>query len=132
MPSLKKKVLSLYFRTQCERQLHLHLYSDAERAALGMPPRQQARSGLGLVGRAGYDWQELKVGELRTVFGRGNVLESPPAAAGRPGQIPLDEALARVAPHQFIVEAAYDSKSSTGSLIYSCNMDPGVRLGFLQ
>jgi hypothetical protein len=40
MPSFKKKALSIYLRTGCLRQLALNLFNDAERRALGMPPRQ--------------------------------------------------------------------------------------------
>ncbi len=67
MPALRKKALSLYLRTGCLRQLALNLYSDPERRERGMPPRQTARAGLGLVGEAGYEWQDEKVGELAQV-----------------------------------------------------------------
>jgi hypothetical protein len=68
MPALKKKALSLYLRTGCRRQLVLNLYGDKERREREMPPRQMARAGLGLVGGAGYEWQDAKVSELGQVY----------------------------------------------------------------
>ena len=57
MPSFSKKVLSLFLRTRCQKQLHLYLYKDGEREIHGMPPRQTIRAGLGSAGMAGYEGQ---------------------------------------------------------------------------
>lgn len=107
MASLNKKSLSLYLRNGCERQFILSLYGDPERHNLGLPPRQKARPGLGLIGAAGYEWQDLKVGELRDIFGPTNVHENPVRKGNRPTQIDLLQLLPHLQPHQFIVEAFY-------------------------
>ena len=103
MPSLKKKALSLYLRTGCLRQLVLNLYSDPERRECGMPPRQTARAGLGLVGQAGYAWQDEKVSELDVVFGKDQVHVNPKKKGGRPGTLVLREVLPVVKAFQFVV-----------------------------
>ena len=113
MPALQKKVLSLYLRTGCRRQLALNLYSDAERRANGMPERQQARAGLGLVGRLGYEWQDEKVSELADVFGRDAVHVSPVQQGNRPAPTPLADVLPRLQPYQFVVECKYDPATPT-------------------
>jgi len=113
MPSLKKKALSLYLRTGCERQLVLNLYSDVERRDRGMPPRQQARAGLGLTGAAGYEWQDEKVNELVDVFGPDSVHVNPTKLKNRPQPTELADVLAVLKPYQFVVEAHYDAQTQT-------------------
>jgi DNA replication ATP-dependent helicase Dna2 len=113
MPSLKKKALSLYLRTGCQRQLVLHLYGDKERRERKMPPRQKARAGLGLVGKAGYAWQDIKVAELATVFGERRVHVSAVRVGARPAELDLADVLPRVEPHDFIVEGRYDAQTET-------------------
>jgi hypothetical protein len=66
MPSLSKK--SLFLRIGCERQFVLSLYSKVELENHSMPPRQTGRAGLGLVGSAGYEWQDEKVTDLKFRF----------------------------------------------------------------
>lgn len=113
MPSFKKKALSIYLRTGCLRQLALNLYNDAERRALGMPPRQTARAGLGLVGQAGYEWQDEKVNELDVVFGAGNIHVNPKKEGNRPGTLDLLALLPTLGPYEFIVEGRYDAETQT-------------------
>lgn len=113
MPSLKKKALSLYLRTGCLRQLVLNLYSDPERRERGMPPRQTARAGLGLVGQAGYEWQDEKVSELDIVFEKDQVHVNPKKKGNRPGTLVLREVLPQVEAYQFIVEGRYDADTQT-------------------
>ncbi|PDV96709.1 bifunctional RecB family nuclease/DEAD/DEAH box helicase [Candidatus Chloroploca asiatica] len=113
MPSLKKKALSLYLRTGCQRQLVLNLYNDAERRANGMPERQQARAGLGLTGAMGYAWQDEKVSELGAVFGNDAVHINPVKKGNRPGSILLATVLPRLKPYQFVVEGHYDAATQT-------------------
>lgn len=113
MPSLKKKVLSLFLRTGCYRQLSLNLRSDPERNKQGMPPRQTARAGLGLVGAAGYKWQDEKVSELDRVFGTDNVHVNPKKRGNRPAELDVDKVLPRLEPYQFVVEARYDANTRT-------------------
>ncbi|MCP9495474.1 MAG: DNA2/NAM7 family helicase [Pyrinomonadaceae bacterium MAG19_C2-C3] len=115
MPSLSKKSLSLFLRTDCERQFILSLYSDTERRdpSLNLPPRQKLRAALGQVGQAGYDWQDKKVGELKDVFGQANVHENPVRTGKRPGKLDLLTALQNVEAFQFIVEAEYDSNNTS-------------------
>ena len=109
MPSLKKKALSLYLRTGCYRQLSLNLHSDPERRERGMPPRQTARAGLGLVGAAGYEWQDEKVSELDSVFGTANVHVNQKKRGNRPAGLDLESILPELRPYQFVVEAHYDA-----------------------
>lgn len=106
MPSLTKRALSLFLRNQCSRQFILYLYSDRERLALGMPPRQQHRAGLTGAGALGYEWQEQKVAELVALFGSDNIIGTT-GKGGHPGVTPLDSVIGRLAPYQFVVEAAY-------------------------
>ncbi|MDP9352392.1 MAG: AAA domain-containing protein [Chloroflexota bacterium] len=113
MPSFKKKALSLYLRTGCQRQLALNLYGDTERRERGMPSRQTARAGLGLVAQAGYEWQDEKVGELDRVFGTGNVLINPKKERNRPGTLVLQDVLPLLEPYQFVVEGRYDAETHT-------------------
>jgi DNA replication ATP-dependent helicase Dna2 len=109
MPSLKKKALSLYFRSGCQRQLALNLYSDKEREAGGMPERQKARAGLGLAGAAGYEWQDEKVSELADVFGKDAIHMNPLKHGNRPESIPILDVLPQLKSYQFIVEGYYDA-----------------------
>lgn len=113
MPSLKKKALSLYLRTGCYRQLRLNLHNDPERRERNMPPRQTARAGLGLVGAAGYEWQDKKVSELDSVFGTDNVHVNPKKQGNRPAGLDVEEILPKLRPFQFVVEAHYDADTST-------------------
>ncbi|HEV2883095.1 MAG TPA: AAA domain-containing protein [Pyrinomonadaceae bacterium] len=112
MPSLTKKSLSLFLRIGCERQFVLSLYTPEELKTNGMPPRQTGRAGLGLVGQAGYDWQDEKVSELKTVFGAANVEVNPQMKKGnRPEYLDLGDKLPLLKPYQFIVEARYESET---------------------
>lgn len=108
MPEFKKKSLSLFLRNNCERQFRLSVYTDHELSSNGMPHRQQARSGLGLVGQAGDVWQDQKVSEVSRIFGAHNV-HSIPAKPGqiRPQSIPLETVIANLKAFEFVVEAAF-------------------------
>jgi uncharacterized protein YaiE (UPF0345 family) len=115
MPAFKKKLLSLFFRTRCQRQLHLYLYNDGERKDLGMPSRQTARAAIGLVAEAGYDWQDKKVNELEEIFGAENILINEEYRADKNrksrklGKLELESYINRLTPFQFIIEARYDA-----------------------
>lgn len=111
MPSFKKKALSLFMRSGCQRQLRLYLYSDEERKNLGLPPRQKSRAGLGLAGQLGYEWQEEKVSELAEVFGDASIVEGLKGKNGRSANIPLHQVIQSLKPYQFVVEAEYDANS---------------------
>jgi len=113
MPSLKKKAISLYLRTGCQRQLLLNLYGDKERRELEMPPRQTARAGAGYAGQLGYDWQDQKVSELDVVFGAEHVHVNPKREGRRPGTLELGDVLPHVGPYQFVVEGRYDPDTDT-------------------
>jgi hypothetical protein len=112
MPSLSKKALSLFLRNGCERQFILSLYKDSERKVHNLPPRQENRAGLGLVARAGYEWQDEKVSELKDVFGTVNVHVNPLSTGQRPQKLDLLTTLPGVAAHQFIVEGAYNADTA--------------------
>jgi DNA replication ATP-dependent helicase Dna2 len=115
-PRLSKRSLSLYFRTGCERQLALHLYTNRERVANGMPPAQEGRAGLGLVGRHGYEHQAAKVAELQTAFGGTRVsVGAAVTASGQTAAVPLLPLLQGRAllPYSFIVEAEFSGAVAT-------------------
>jgi hypothetical protein len=78
-----------------------------------MPSRQQNRAGLSYVGRAGYEWQDEKVRELKEVFGDHRVHENPSSNPRRPEALPLIDVLPIVESHQFIVEGAYEADTQT-------------------
>ena len=113
MPSFSKKVLSLFLRTRCQKQLHLYLYSKQEREALGMPPLQTIRAGLASAGKVGYEWQDEKVSELEGIFGKENVVINPVSKGGRPGKLELLGKIHELKPFQFIVEAKYEANTAT-------------------
>jgi DNA replication ATP-dependent helicase Dna2 len=108
MPSFGKKSLSLLLRTRCELQFLLSLYTDKERRTHGMPPLQDVRAALGIVRKAGYDWQERKLGEMQEVFGHTNVTVGKQQKGNRrePTEITA-ELLRALKPNQFIVEGKY-------------------------
>lgn len=113
MPSFQKRVLSLYLRNQCARQFVLYLYNDKERSNYGMPSRPENRSGLGIVGQLGYQWQDEKVDELKEVFGEAHVQEKRTPSGKRPDKFPLSEALSLIEAYQFIVEGDYEADTAT-------------------
>lgn len=111
MPALKKRALSLYLRNRCQRQMVLYMYTDPEREKHNMPSRQQ-RAGLGLIGLAGYRWQDDKVRELKEVFGAQHVIENPESTENRPKPIPLIDVLSEAQSYQFIVEGDYKANTN--------------------
>ncbi len=109
MPSFAKKSLSLFLRSDCQRQFRLSLYLNSERDQLGMPLAQQARSNVGLVGAAGDIYQDAKVSEISTIFGSANVLCGPKLPnKTRPKEILLLSVIDHLKPHQFVVEADFE------------------------
>ena len=109
MPSLQKKVISLYLRTGCRRQLLQQLYTTkADRTARGLPQPQQARSGLGLSGRAGIEWQKQKVNEVEGVFGEHRVVAKR-LPNGEIGQVQLADILESATPGTLLVETAFEA-----------------------
>lgn len=115
MPKFSKKSLSLFLRNGCEKQFVFSLYNDKDRHRHSLPPRQQSRSALGLVGERGYEWQDEKVCELKDVFGEENVQVSANFIGKRPAEINLLELLTKntVKPFQFIVEGNYHADTDT-------------------
>ncbi len=107
MPKFSKKSLSLFLRNGCEKQFILSLYNDTERKTHNLPPRQTTRAALGLVGEAGYAWQDEKISELKDVFGDENVHVSNQFRGKRPAEIDLLVALPSVKEFQFVVEGKY-------------------------
>lgn len=113
MPRFTKKSLSLFLRNGCEKQFVLSLYNKTDRAFHKLPPAQENRAGLGLVGDAGYDWQSEKVSELKDVFGDANVHVSSDFEGKRPAKIDLLEKLPTVKEFQFVVEGKYAADTVT-------------------
>ncbi len=112
MPKFSKKSLSLFLRNGCEKQFVLSLYNKTEREFHKLPPAQANRSGLGLVGEAGYSWQEEKVSDLKDVFGEANIHISPVFKGKRPAEIDLLTQLPKVEKFQFIVEGKYSADTA--------------------
>lgn len=107
--SLKKKSLSLYIRTGCERQCRLSLYSNTQRKTLQMAPTQNVRAGLGSVGEAGDHYQDKVVSEVATTFGSASVICSAQKQNGknRPEQIDLKAHIASLGAYQFLIESRF-------------------------
>lgn len=112
MPKFSKKSLSLFLRNGCEKQFVLSLYNKTERDFHKLPPAQANRSGLGLVGEAGYKWQDEKVSELKDVFGEANIHISPVFKGKRPAEIDLLGQLPNFEKFQFIVEGKYSADTA--------------------
>lgn len=78
-----------------------------------MPPRQGGRSGLRLVGKAGFKWQAAKIDELGKLFGLSRVWSNPKVQAnGQPGPLLLGPLLLQLQSHQFVVEAQFPAYTS--------------------
>ncbi|CAM3927083.1 DEAD/DEAH box helicase [Deinococcus marmoris] len=113
MPTLQKKSLSLYFKNRCDRQLLLYLHTDDERAALGMPERQQARPGLGQAAQAGHEYQAWRVGELVEVLGDRVVHgEADPKNPNQLKATDLRAALEQAQAYSVIVEGEFEVPES--------------------
>lgn len=116
MPYFSKQALSRYVATGCQRQLRLALSPHnrrflPERAAQGMPPRQDPRPGLQAITEAGREWEAAKVADVAQTFGREAVVGR--VAKQVDGQdryeaIDLHEALSHAAPGKFLIEAEFD------------------------
>ncbi|PYE51972.1 AAA domain-containing protein [Deinococcus yavapaiensis] len=112
MPYLSKKAISLYLKNGCERQLKLYLYRDKERAAVGLPPRQAARSGLRTVADVGFEFQRHVIDELRAAFGA-RVRSAPhPTQPDRFSALPLREVLDDARAYHVLVEPRFDVPSA--------------------
>jgi hypothetical protein len=123
MPQLSKKIISQYFRTECQRQLRLDLAPDNqtyrhERIAEGMPDPEPPRPGLENITQLGESWQAKKLHDLHQAFNQ--VMEQThqiPAIIGdsfvhtsgqtRFRSIDLAAGLRTAQPLQFLVEAEY-------------------------
>ena len=71
MPSVKrvsKSQLSMYLRTSCDRELYLSLHTERELAQQNMPVPLKARPGIGVLKRAGIDFEEAKNAQLTSAF----------------------------------------------------------------
>lgn len=115
MPELKKKSISLYLKTDCERRFRLSMYDDAElkNNDHNLPPRQTARAGLTYVSMAGDTWQDLKVSEVQSLFGAGKVFVNPPKPGKlRPEPTLLESVMDKLQPYDFVVEAKYEVPAS--------------------
>lgn len=123
MPLLSKQVVSNYLRSDCQRRLRLDLSPDvrhalpsgqtsaAERAALGMPPRNVARPGLQALAAAGQAWEEEKINDLAQTLGRQALVGSStrtPAGVYQFSDVPLDTIIQTGTPSQFLVQAQFE------------------------
>ena len=76
MAKISKSGLSMYLRSGCQRQLALNLYSTGERRDHGMPHSLRDPE-LGLVAKAGNQWQLERVNQLKRACGDDNVKSGP-------------------------------------------------------
>jgi hypothetical protein len=65
---LSKSQLSMYLRTTCDRELYLSLHPESELARHNMPVPLKARPGIGVLKRAGIEFEEARNAQLVTVF----------------------------------------------------------------
>lgn len=111
MPRISKSVLSQFISTECERQLRLNLSPDnrnyqAERVEQNMPPKQQSRPGLSQITQEGVKWQAEKLRDLVEIFGIDALICKRDGIKYHP--IKLEDALKKVTPNKFIIEAEFD------------------------
>ena len=112
MPKISKSVLSMYLRSGCQRQLALNLYSTQERLDHGMPHSLRDPA-LGLVGRAGLQWQVDRVEQLKRVCGDDNVKSGPVNDRGQIERTPLEKVLGSLREGQFVAEPAFEASGPT-------------------
>jgi hypothetical protein len=65
---LSKSKLSMFLRTGCDRELYLSLHTDAVLADAGPLVPLKARPGIGVLKKAGNDFEEAKNAELMSAF----------------------------------------------------------------
>lgn len=88
MPRFNKAALSQFLKSECKRQLRMHLSrtSTDEIRAEGMPGPAPQRPGFADVTQAGNEWEDQKLTELREHFG-GAVLGLGGNRPGPEGQV---------------------------------------------
>jgi len=113
MATLKKKALSHFLRTHCERRLRLDLYPDSkrdpersERINQGnMPPANAGRPALAGLRKEGKEWEEQVYNDLITVF-ENKVLYSKNLKGTFEG-IDLATNLVQLTTTKFIIEPSF-------------------------
>jgi hypothetical protein len=65
---LSKSQLSMYLRTTCDRELYLSLHKEGELARHDLPVPLRARPGIGVLKRAGVEFEEAKNAQLAAAF----------------------------------------------------------------
>lgn len=111
MPYLSKRVVSNYFRTDCPRQLGLLLYPEtkkfeAERLALGLPPKAVGRTGMAALTSEGNRWEQAKLQDLETTFGMASIVGAKTGGEFQDQQ--LSNAIRRATPGTFLVRPEFD------------------------
>ena len=94
MPSAAKKrisksTLSMFLRTNCDRELYLSLHEDSELDAHGMPVPLQARPGIGVLQTAGRDFEDERNDQLIQAFGSLVIYQPDKGGANKPVKAPL-------------------------------------------
>lgn len=99
MPKFNKAALSQFLKSECKRQLRMHLSrtSAEEIKAEGMPGPAPQRPGFRDVTEAGNEWEDQKLTELRahfagSVLGHGAVQPGPQGRVFRYADTPLEDA----------------------------------------
>ncbi|MCA9368016.1 hypothetical protein KC887_07210 [Candidatus Kaiserbacteria bacterium] len=122
MPLISKQVISNYLRSDCQRRLRLDLSLDvkqvlpsgktlaAERAALGMPPRN-VRPGLQALSAAGEAWEEEKINDLAQTLGLQALVGTSvrtTSGAYKFADVSLMNVIGSAGPDQFLVQAQFE------------------------
>lgn len=115
LPRLGKSTLSMYLRTNCDRELYFSLYKgnlQPNLVANGMPAPLSARPNIELVTRAGVEFEAQELGMLLTVMGVANVRfkKTPPTHTSplKFDDVDLTAALKAMPVPGFILQPALD------------------------
>ncbi len=94
-PKLSKSTMSMYLRTNCDRELYFSLFKGSERKdliAAQLPPPLSARPNIQLVTQAGLDFETHEMNMLISELGAPNVLHKK-KASGQFDDVDLTAAL---------------------------------------
>ena len=90
---LGKKVLSLYLRTKCQRELYLSLHPDSLLKSEGLPVPTEPRMGVAILKDEGISFEQERTALLNKAL-KGLVYESPQSLKSHE---PLETALGKIA-----------------------------------
>jgi len=118
-PKLSKSTMSMYLRTNCDRELYFSLFKSNERKDLvtaQMPPPLSARPNIQLVTQAGMDFETHEMEMLISELGAANVLHKK-KASGQFDDVDLTAALGASLTPGVIVQPAIQVTSLRPDLL---------------